>query len=174
MPLSFFHADGKFFQFFTFLLFVFVIAVCIVCQMQYRMDPEIAMFPSHHFYQSRLTTSHVVLSRPSLQSMFPPRYSNHPIATSPYRFFDVSGQSERGKSTKSYSNEAEVRFVGMTFGFSFCALDRLFGLNTSAPDPFPQRSSGVAKACCITVFLLASSLSVDHGPSVRIVHRDSV
>ncbi|KAM0342341.1 hypothetical protein ACHAPQ_000069 [Fusarium lateritium] len=68
---------------------------------QYRMHPEISMFPSHEFYERQLADGpnmHVLRQQPWHQSAL----------LGPYRFFDVQGVQERGHRGQSLVNTKEL------------------------------------------------------------------
>ncbi|KAL1882083.1 hypothetical protein VTK73DRAFT_2492 [Phialemonium thermophilum] len=69
---------------------------------QYRMHPEISLFPSQEFYEGRLEDG-ADMARLRLQ---PWHQSN---LLSPYRFFDVRGVQERGQKGQSLVNVEELK-----------------------------------------------------------------
>ncbi|RSL38894.1 hypothetical protein CEP53_014487 [Fusarium sp. AF-6] len=69
--------------------------------MQYRMHPEISMFPSREFYEGQLADGqnmHELRQQPWHQSAL----------LGPYRFFDVQGVQERGHRGQSLVNTKEL------------------------------------------------------------------
>lgn len=74
---------------------------------QYRMHPEISVFPNHYFYGGRLTDD-------SAMSVVNARLWHHNPALPPYRFFDIHGQERNqvrrsGDQGTSKSNELEAK-----------------------------------------------------------------
>lgn len=69
---------------------------------QYRMHPEISLFPSTEFYEGRLVDGDN-MARLRQQ----PWHSSELLG--PYRFFDVEGAQERGARGKSYVNYKEIQ-----------------------------------------------------------------
>ncbi|KAF4975965.1 hypothetical protein FZEAL_7317 [Fusarium zealandicum] len=69
--------------------------------MQYRMHPEISMFPSREFYEGQLQDG---------QNMMELRQQpwHKSELLSPYRFFDVQGVQERGERGRSLVNTKEL------------------------------------------------------------------
>lgn len=79
--------------------------------MQYRMHPEISIFPSKEFYERQL------LDGPDmLQLRNKPWHSNSLLG--PYRFFDVEGVQEKGRKGQSLVNTRELE-VAMQLYDSF-------------------------------------------------------
>ena len=66
---------------------------------QYRMHPEISMFPSKEFYHSRL------LDGPNMAENNSKPWNS---LYGPYRFFDVKGAEEQNEATKSVFNYTEA------------------------------------------------------------------
>lgn len=71
---------------------------------QFRMHPDIAVFPSKEFYDNKLTTGSTNFERT--------KQDWHNDIFSPYRFFNVKGSQERSERTKSLfnKNEAQVAY----------------------------------------------------------------
>ena len=69
---------------------------------QYRMHPEISIFPSRTFYDSRLKDG------PDMARLRA-RPWHHSNLFAPYRFFDVQGMSEAAPRGHSLVNVAEIR-----------------------------------------------------------------
>lgn len=69
---------------------------------QFRMHPDIAAFPSREFYDKKLTNGSTNLERTKRD------WHNSRIFT-PYRFFDVQGSHEKSQRTKSLFNKAEAQ-----------------------------------------------------------------
>ncbi|KAL2020987.1 hypothetical protein VTK56DRAFT_7761 [Thermocarpiscus australiensis] len=70
--------------------------------MQYRMHPEISMFPSREFYEGLLQDG-ADMAKLRLQPW------HQSVLLGPYRFFDVKGSQERGPKNQSLVNEEEIR-----------------------------------------------------------------
>ncbi|CAK7894491.1 helicase Sen1p [[Candida] anglica] len=71
---------------------------------QYRMHPEISVFPSAEFYNSRL------LDGPGMEEKNTrPWHDIYPL--SPYRFFDVAGKHQQNAQSRSLFNYAEAQIV---------------------------------------------------------------
>jgi senataxin len=68
---------------------------------QYRMHPEISVFPSKAFYDGRL------LDGPDMASLRVRPWHSQPLL-GPYRFFDVQGQHSAAKKGHSLINVAEI------------------------------------------------------------------
>ncbi|KIW09450.1 uncharacterized protein PV09_00330 [Verruconis gallopava] len=68
---------------------------------QYRMHPEISLFPSKCFYDSRL------LDGPEMAKLRAKPWHKDPIL-GPYRFFDVQGQQSSGPRGSSLTNRMEI------------------------------------------------------------------
>ncbi|EPE08021.1 dna-binding protein smubp-2 [Ophiostoma piceae UAMH 11346] len=73
---------------------------------QYRMHPEISLFPSQQFYEGRLFDGGDMakLRREPWHGA-----PDKPSLLGPYRFFDVTGEQSRGARGQSLVNENEVR-----------------------------------------------------------------
>ncbi|OBA19707.1 hypothetical protein METBIDRAFT_12760 [Metschnikowia bicuspidata var. bicuspidata NRRL YB-4993] len=69
---------------------------------QYRMHPEISVFPSAQFYNSRLSDGDGMQEKN--QRLW---HSNFPLT--PYRFFDIVSRQQQNQQTKSFFNTAEAR-----------------------------------------------------------------
>lgn len=69
---------------------------------QFRMHPEIAQFPSREFYDSKLSTGSTNFERTKRD------WHNSHVFT-PYRFFDVQGSQERSQTTQSLFNRNEAQ-----------------------------------------------------------------
>ncbi|KXJ93970.1 SEN1 N terminal-domain-containing protein [Microdochium bolleyi] len=69
---------------------------------QYRMHPEISKFPSQEFYEGKLVDGDGLASL-----RVQPWHSS--LLLSPYRFFDVKGNQERGSRGQSLVNTEELR-----------------------------------------------------------------
>ncbi|KAJ6444101.1 tRNA-splicing endonuclease [Purpureocillium lavendulum] len=69
--------------------------------MQYRMHPEISMFPSREFYEGQLRDG-----QDMLQLRQKPWHNN--MLLGPYRFFDVEGVQEKGRKGQSLVNVKEL------------------------------------------------------------------
>ncbi|KOS18097.1 Helicase SEN1 [Escovopsis weberi] len=69
--------------------------------MQYRMHPEISLFPSREFYESQLQDG-----QDMLQLRQAPWHQD--VLFSPYRFFDVQGVQEKGRKGQSLVNTREL------------------------------------------------------------------
>ncbi|KAK5663209.1 hypothetical protein OQA88_6627 [Cercophora sp. LCS_1] len=70
--------------------------------MQYRMHPEISMFPSKEFYEGLLQDGDD-MGKLRLQPW------HQSVLLGPYRFFDVKGSQERGPRNQSLVNEEELK-----------------------------------------------------------------
>lgn len=70
--------------------------------MQYRMHPEISLFPSREFYEGLLQDG-ADMARLRLQPW------HQSVLLGPYRFFDVKGSQERGPKNQSLVNEEELK-----------------------------------------------------------------
>lgn len=70
--------------------------------MQYRMHPEISMFPSKEFYEGLLQDG-ADMARLRLQPW------HQSVLLGPYRFFDVKGSQSRGPKNQSLVNEEELK-----------------------------------------------------------------
>ena len=70
--------------------------------MQYRMHPEISMFPSKEFYEGQLKDGQDMLQ---LRQM--PWHRSSLLG--PYRFFDVEGVQEKGRKGQSLVNTKELQ-----------------------------------------------------------------
>jgi len=70
--------------------------------MQYRMHPEISMFPSREFYEGLLQDG-ADMGKLRLQPW------HQSALLGPYRFFDVKGSQDRGPSNRSLVNEEELK-----------------------------------------------------------------
>lgn len=69
---------------------------------QFRMHPDIAEFPSREFYDSKLLTGNTNLERTTKD------WHSSSVFT-PYRFFDVKGSQERSEKTQSLFNRNEAQ-----------------------------------------------------------------
>ncbi|MCJ1476050.1 DEAD-box type RNA helicase [Lambiella insularis] len=78
---------------------------------QYRMHPEISMFPSRTFYDARL------LDGPGMAALRTRPWHKSQLL-SPYRFFDVQGTQQNAPSGHSLINVAEIEVA-------ICLFDRL-------------------------------------------------
>lgn len=96
--------------------------------MQYRMHPEISVFPSREFYEGQLKDG------PSmLQQRQQPWHRT--ALLSPYRFFDVQGVQERGNRGQSLVNTKELEVALQMYerfskDFNKCDLKRKIGIIT--------------------------------------------
>ncbi|KAK8917409.1 Helicase SEN1 [Metarhizium anisopliae] len=70
--------------------------------MQYRMHPEISMFPSKEFYEGQLQDG-----QDMLQLRHQPWHQSALLG--PYRFFDVEGVQEKGRKGQSLVNTRELQ-----------------------------------------------------------------
>jgi predicted DNA helicase len=68
---------------------------------QFRMHPDIAEFPSKEFYNGKLETGNTNLERTK-------KSWHDDFLFSPYRFFNVKGSHERSERTKSLFNKKEA------------------------------------------------------------------
>lgn len=71
---------------------------------QFRMHPEIAQFPSREFYARKLTTGDTNFDR-TKRDWHDSQYFT------PYRFFDVRGAQEKSQRTKSLFNKSEAQTI---------------------------------------------------------------
>jgi senataxin len=80
--------------------------------MQYRMHPAIAAFPSRHFYDSKVQDAPAVCGSNRVQA-----FHTHPLM-GPLTFFDVRfGQVQHGSGGHSFTNAAEVQVaMALLFG----------------------------------------------------------
>lgn len=69
--------------------------------MQYRMHPEISMFPSREFYEGQLQDGQ------NMQELRQQPWHKN-LLLGPYRFFDVQGVQERGNRGRSLVNTREL------------------------------------------------------------------
>lgn len=96
--------------------------------MQYRMHPEISMFPSREFYEGQLQDGQNMLElrqQPWHQSAL----------LGPYRFFDVQGVQERGSKGQSLVNTRELEVALQMYDrfskeYSDCDLTGKIGIIT--------------------------------------------
>jgi len=72
---------------------------------QYRMHPQICMFPSNMFYDGHLKSHYKMVD---FEKKFPAKWSKVPCFA-PVTFFDVTGREE--ETMKSYCNEHEAKFI---------------------------------------------------------------
>lgn len=70
--------------------------------MQYRMHPEISLFPSQEFYEGLLQDG-------SDMAAMRRQEWHRSVLMGPYRFFDVKGSQERGPRNQSLVNEEELK-----------------------------------------------------------------
>lgn len=71
---------------------------------QFRMHPEIAMFPSREFYDKKLATGSTNFDRTT-------RDWHSSAVFTPYRFFNVQGVQEKSQQTKSLFNRSEAQTI---------------------------------------------------------------
>ncbi|GJN81249.1 DEAD-box type RNA helicase [Purpureocillium lilacinum] len=96
--------------------------------MQYRMHPEISMFPSREFYEGQLRDG-----QDMLQLRQKPWHNSELLG--PYRFFDVEGVQEKGRRGQSLVNIKELEVAMQLYDafsktYAECDLHRKIGIIT--------------------------------------------
>ncbi|KAK5998799.1 Helicase SEN1 [Cladobotryum mycophilum] len=96
--------------------------------MQYRMHPEISLFPSREFYESQLHDG-----QDMLQLRQAPWHKD--VLFAPYRFFDVQGVQEKGRKGQSLVNTRELEVALQLYErfsreYRACDLTRKIGIIT--------------------------------------------
>lgn len=96
--------------------------------MQYRMHPEISMFPSKEFYEGQLQNG------PDMQQLRQQPWHQSALL-GPYRFFDVEGVQEKGRKGQSLVNNRELEVAMEMYDrfskeYKQCDLSRKIGIIT--------------------------------------------
>lgn len=122
---------------------------------QYRMHPEISLFPSQQFYEARL-----IDGGDMAKLRRQPWHGDSSSASllGPYRFFDVEGVQERGARGQSLVNENEIRVALQLY-------KRFMGTFSSANKEFTGKI-GIITPYKAQLYALRARFSDQYGPGV--------
>lgn len=74
---------------------------------QYRMHPQISLWPSEAFYEGEIVNGNNVQN----PGRSPSWQKSDALITAPYSFFDIPGVEERNNDTRSYKNTIEADII---------------------------------------------------------------